>query len=59
VGGLLLPVLLVFVVRLSSDRRIMGNKANGIVGKLLMWAIIVIVAILAIVLLAMQILGTA
>src|SRR5439155_23689160 len=30
VNGLLLPIVLVFVLRLASDRRVMGNARNGL-----------------------------
>ena len=34
VNGLLLPIVLVFILRLAGDRRLMGDQANGRVSQL-------------------------
>ncbi len=38
VNGVLLVVVLVFAIRIASDRRVMGDFANGRVGNTLAWA---------------------
>lgn len=37
VNGVLLAVVLVFAIRIASDRRVMGKHANGRVGNLIAW----------------------
>lgn len=38
-NGVLLPIILVFVVRLASDRTVMGDVVNGRIGTLLGWIV--------------------
>lgn len=57
INGLILPVLLVFMALISSDKRIMGKHVSGPVGKVLIWATVIIVSVLTIALLVMQALG--
>ena len=57
INGILLPVLLVFLIRLINDSHIMGRYANGRLANVLSWLTIVVVATLSLTLLAMQILG--
>lgn len=45
VNGLIAPVILALIVGLSSNRKIMGNRANGPVAKILGWAITVIMVV--------------
>jgi Mn2+/Fe2+ NRAMP family transporter len=52
VNGLLLPVILITVVKLSSSREIMGEYRNGFVFKAFAWAITVTVSGLSLLLLA-------
>jgi len=52
VNGLLLPVILVTVVRLSSSREIMGDYRNGVLFKVFAWIITVITSTLSLLLLA-------
>ncbi len=52
VNGLLLPVILVTVVRLSSSREIMGEYRNGVLFKVFAWIITVITSALSLLLLA-------
>ena len=59
VNGVLLPVLLVFMVRIASDRHVMGAYANGRLWKFLTWFIVVMVAVLAVVMFLSQLLGFA
>lgn len=57
VNGLVLPVLLVFMALIATDKRIMGEHRIGIGFKVLIWITIAIVTLLTIVLLVMQVLG--
>lgn len=57
INGLILPVLLVFMALISSDKRIMGKHVSGPVGKVLIWATVIIVSVLTVALLVMQALG--
>ena len=57
INGILLPVLLVFLVFIASDRLIMGNWANGRVWNALTWATIVLITVLTVVMFALQLLG--
>jgi len=47
INGLLLPIVLIAVVKLSSNAEIMGQKANGIVFKTVAWIITAIIAVLS------------
>ena len=38
-NGVLLPIILVFVVRLATDRRVMGDAVNGRIGTVLGWSV--------------------
>ncbi len=44
INGLLLPVILIAIVKLASDREIMGEHANGRIFNLLAWLISIIVS---------------
>ena len=57
INGVLLPVLLVFMVGIASDRHIMGAWRNGRVWNILMWVTIVSVTVLTIVMFALQAMG--
>ncbi|MDR0350167.1 MAG: Nramp family divalent metal transporter [Coriobacteriales bacterium] len=57
VNGILLPVLLIFLVRIINDRRVMGALRNGKLANLLSYLTITVVVVLSVILLAMQILG--
>lgn len=57
INGIILPVLLVFMALLSSDKRLMGSYVSGVGGKIALWATVVIVAILTVALLIMQAMG--
>jgi NRAMP (natural resistance-associated macrophage protein)-like metal ion transporter len=57
VNGILLPVLLVFLVRIINDRRVMGAYRNRRLANALSYLTIAVVAALSVILLAMQILG--
>ncbi len=47
INGLLLPVILVAVIRLSSNREVMGEYANGRIYNLLAWLTAIIVSMLS------------
>lgn len=57
VSGVLLPVLLIFMVLILSDRRVMGTHTNKRVLTVLVWALIVVVFALTIGYLVMTVLG--
>jgi NRAMP (natural resistance-associated macrophage protein)-like metal ion transporter len=38
-NGILLPIVLVFILRLATDRRVMGDAVNGRVGTALGWGV--------------------
>ncbi len=50
INGVLLPIILVAIVSLSSNREIMGEHANGIVFKLTAWLITFVVSALSLML---------
>lgn len=57
VCGVILPVLLVFMALIASDKRIMGKYVSSRVSQILIWATVIVVALLTIALLVMQVLG--
>ena len=57
INGLVLPVLLVFMALISSDKRVMGKFKSGRVTKVLIWITVGIVSVLTAVLLVMQVFG--
>lgn len=57
VNGLVLPVLMVFMALIATDKRIMGEYRIGIGFKVLIWITIAIVTVLTIALLVMQLFG--
>jgi Mn2+/Fe2+ NRAMP family transporter len=54
ISGVLLPVLLVFLVVIINDRHTMGAYANSRLWNVLTWATIVLVAVLTVVMFAMD-----
>ena len=50
INGVLLPVLLIAIVSLSSNREIMGEYANGLFFKIFAWFITIIVSMLSLML---------
>ncbi len=50
INGVLLPVILITIVSLSSNREIMGKYANGAIFKIFAWFITIIVSILSLML---------
>lgn len=57
INGILLPVLLVFMVLVASDRHVMGAYANSRTWTLLTWLIVGVVMMLTVVMLVLQTLG--
>ena len=57
VCGVILPVLLVFMALISSDKRIMGKYVSGRISRVLIWATVLVVSLLTVALLVMQVLG--
>ena len=57
INGVLLPVLLVFMVRIADDRHVMGAYANSRLWTTLTWFIVVVVAILTVVMFVLQAMG--
>jgi Mn2+/Fe2+ NRAMP family transporter len=57
IGGLLLPFLLVFMMRIVNDRRIMGRYTNGTWFNVLGWGTVLAVIALTVTLIVMQLLG--
>jgi Mn2+/Fe2+ NRAMP family transporter len=57
VNGILLPVLLIFLVRIINNRRVMGVYRNRRLANTLSYLTIAVVAVLSAILLAMQVLG--
>jgi Mn2+/Fe2+ NRAMP family transporter len=59
INGLLLPVLLVAITRLASDRKLMGAHANGRFYNLVAWLTVLIVSLLSLLLVAASFFGGA
>src|SRR5438552_1425465 len=57
VNGLLLPIVLVFIVKLAGDRRIMGDRANGRFSQIVGIGTAVGASVLSIALVAITIIG--
>ena len=57
INGVLLPILLVFLVLIASDKHIMGEYRNGRVWNAITWITIVVVIVLTVVMFALQLLG--
>lgn len=57
VNGVLLPVLLVCMVNIASDRHVMGRWANGRIWNALTWFTIVAVVVLTVIMFALQAMG--
>jgi Mn2+/Fe2+ NRAMP family transporter len=50
INGILLPVLLVAITRLASDRRLMGAHANGPLYNLVAWLTVATISVLSLLL---------
>jgi Mn2+/Fe2+ NRAMP family transporter len=47
-NGVLLPIVLVFVLKIATDRRVMGNAVNGRVSTTLGWGVAIGTGILSV-----------
>lgn len=56
INALLLPILLVFIVRLVNDKRVMGNYVNGMAQNVIAWGTTLLLAALSTILIASVIL---
>ena len=50
IGGLILPVLLVFMALIAGNKRIMGKFAVGNITKFLLWLTVFVVTVLTVLL---------
>lgn len=57
VNGIILPVLLTFMVLISSDKRVMGTYRSGKISRALLWITVGVVAILTVAMFIMQAVG--
>lgn len=57
INGVLLPILLVFLVFIASDKHIMGRYKNSRLWNVLTWTTIVLITVLTVVMFALQALG--
>ncbi|MBE6468809.1 MAG: divalent metal cation transporter [Coriobacteriaceae bacterium] len=57
INGILLPVLLVFQVRIAQDPHIMGKHRNGRLWNILTWAKIAVITVLTAVMFVLQAMG--
>lgn len=57
VNGIILPVLLVFMAIIASDKHIMGAFKSSRLSQILIWVTVAIVTVLTVALLVMQVLG--
>ena len=57
INGILLPVLLVYMVKIAGDPHVMGEHANGRLWSGLTWFTVIMVIVLTVVMFALQALG--
>lgn len=57
VNGVILPILLAFMAIISADKRIMGAYKSKRLSKVLLWALVAIVAVLTVALFVMELFG--
>jgi Mn2+/Fe2+ NRAMP family transporter len=57
INGILLPVLLVYMVKIAADKHIMGRYANGRIWNFITWAVVVAIVILTIIMFVLQVMG--
>jgi Mn2+/Fe2+ NRAMP family transporter len=56
INGVLLPILLIFIIRLVNDSEVMGEHTNGHVYNVLAWITVVVVAALSLLMVATTVL---
>jgi NRAMP (natural resistance-associated macrophage protein)-like metal ion transporter len=57
INGILLPVLLVFMVLIASDKHVMGEDANSPAWNVLTWFTIIMVVVLTVIMFVLQAMG--
>lgn len=57
INGILLPVLLVFMVKIAQDKHVMGAHANGRIWSALTWFTVAAVIVLTIIMFGLQLAG--
>ncbi|MEP6693558.1 MAG: Nramp family divalent metal transporter [Chloroflexota bacterium] len=57
-NGLLLPIVLIFIMRLATDRRLMGDSVNGRVATILGWGVVAIAGSLSLAYLFVSVFAT-
>ena len=57
INGILLPVVLIFMLKLINDRRIMGNYANGLLANVLSWSVVIVLIALTLILVVTSLFG--
>jgi len=57
IGGILLPFLLVYMIKIANDKRIMGRYTNSGWFNMISWATVIVIVALTVILLAMTALG--
>lgn len=57
INGVLLPVLLIYMAKIASNRRVMGKHANGRIWNILTWFTIVMIIVLTVIMFILQALG--
>jgi Mn2+/Fe2+ NRAMP family transporter len=57
VGGILLPFLLVYMIKIANDQRIMGRYTNTGLHNVVSWATVMVIVALTLVLIGMSVMG--
>jgi Mn2+/Fe2+ NRAMP family transporter len=57
INGLLLPIILVFVMRLAGDRRLMGELVSGRINLALGWGVTALLVVMSLVLVVTAVAG--
>jgi NRAMP (natural resistance-associated macrophage protein)-like metal ion transporter len=57
INGILLPILLVAITRLASDRKLMGTHANGPLYNLVAWLTVAVISVLSLLLVVVPFFG--
>ena len=56
-NGILLPVVLIFMLKLVNDKRLMGDYVNGLWSNIIAWTTVTVLIVLTLVLLVTSVLG--
>ena len=57
INGVILPILLVCMVLIASNRYVMGTQANSRLWNILTWLIVIVVTILTVIMFVLQLMG--